>query len=136
MLTQILNASRALGSALVIATLLGVMAPKAHAAGDEFEISVHHGINGRSLGLSKALPVEATVELDGQVIAVLPLEFGDTFNATLPAGTYRITVQSLELGVQLETMTVGPAEIPGGVSVDLHAKLSAKKTPIIKARVK
>jgi hypothetical protein len=101
------------------------------AATGTFDVSVAHNINGRSLGLSKDLPVDITIEKDGEFLATIPnFKFGDRFSASLPAGEYLITVESLEVG-PLPSMTVGPVEIPEGVSLFLNARLSGGKTPIV-----
>ena len=49
--------------ALLVAVALGVVATASpvHADAHEFDISVYHGINGTSLGLSKELPVTAYI---------------------------------------------------------------------------
>lgn len=127
---------------VIVATLLALLAgafafaaPNAKASDGTFNISVYHGINGRALGLSKELPVIATVTKDGQTIANIPLEFKDRFTADLPAGTYLIKVTAVGVG-PVPSMTVGPVEIPEGVDVRLNAQLGAGGTPIIKARVK
>ena len=124
---------------LAIAAMLGGIvslgAPNVQADPDMFDIRVYHGINGKSLGQSKDLPVTATVELNGTPIAALELVFGDVVTTQLPAGVYKITVVSDELG-PVDSMTVGPVELPAGANVNLHAKLSKGKTPIIKAMVK
>jgi hypothetical protein len=127
---------RSIGAGLLLLGLAVFTTQTIRADMHSFSIRVYHGINGTSLGLSKDLPVEATVELDGEVLAVLPLDFGDEIETELPAGTYRITVYSVELDAQLDSMTIGPVDIPPGVDVNLHAKLSSNKTPIIKAKVK
>ena len=127
---------QSIGAGLLLVGLAFFTPQEIRADMHSFNIRVYHGINGTSLGLSKDLPVEATVELDGEVLAVLPLNFGDEIETQLPAGTYKITVYSVELDVQLDSMTVGPVDIPPGVDVNLHAKLSSNKTPIIKAKVK
>jgi flagellar hook assembly protein FlgD len=124
----------------LVALLAGAFAfavPQAKASDGTFNISVYHGINGRSLGLSKELPVEARV-YDGNnvLLDTIPLEFKDRFTADLPAGTYKIDVFSLELGTVVDSMTVGPVEIPEGVDVRIQAQLSAGKTPILNVRVK
>ena len=127
---------------LLVATLIALLAgafafaaPRAKAADGTFNISVYHGINGNSLGLSKELPVIASVYKDGQLIATLPLEFKDRFSADLPAGTYTIMVEAVGVG-PVPSMTVGPVAIPADVDVRLNAQLGAGGTPIIKARVK
>lgn len=107
----------------------------ARAADGTFNISVYHGINGNALGLSKELPVIASVWKDGALLATLPLSFKDRFTADLPAGTYTIMV-SLPDGTPLPSMTVGPVEIPADADVRIQAQLSAGKTPILNARVK
>ena len=59
----------------LVAVLAGALAfgpTKARAADGTFNVSVYHGINGRALGLSKELPVIATVEKDGQLLALRP----------------------------------------------------------------
>jgi hypothetical protein len=122
----------------LIALLAGAFAfaaPKAKAADGTFNISVYHGINGNALGLSKELPVLASVYKDGQLIATLPLSFKDRFTADLPAGTYEIMVEAVGVG-PVPSMTVGPVEIPADVEVRLNAQLGAGGTPILKARVK
>jgi len=127
---------------VIVATLLALLAgafafaaPNAKASDGTFNISVYHGINGNALGLSKDLPVIATVTKDGQIIANIPLEFKDRFTADLPAGTYLIEVAAVGVG-PVPSMTVGPVEIPEGVDVRLNAQLGPGGTPIIKARVK
>ncbi|MGW8251890.1 MAG: hypothetical protein ACWGO1_14710 [Anaerolineales bacterium] len=124
----------------LVALLAGAFAfavPQAKASDGTFNISVYHGINGRSLGLSKELPVIARV-YDGsnQLLAAIPLEFKGRFTADLPAGTYRIDVFSQELGAVVDSMGVGPVEIPEGVDVRIQAQLSGGKTPILNVRVK
>jgi hypothetical protein len=104
-------------------------------ADDTFAVSVYHGINGRALGLSKALPVDVDIYLDGALLTTLQLEFGDRIITDLPAGEYLIEVTSQEAG-PLPSMTVGPVEIPAGVDVSIMAKLSGAKTPILKVKVK
>jgi len=127
---------------VIVATLLALLAgafafaaPNAKASDGTFNISVYHGINGKALGLSKELPVIATVTRNGVEIAQLPLEFKDRFTADLPAGTYLIEVEAVGVG-PIPSMTVGPVEIPEGVEVRLQAQLGAGKTPILNARVK
>ena len=127
---------------VIVATLLALLAgafafaaPNAKASDGTFNISVYHGINGNALGLSKELPVVATVYKDGAWLAAIPLEFKDRFTADLPAGTYQIMVEAVGVG-PVPSMTVGPVTIPEGVDVRLNAQLGAGGTPIIKARVK
>jgi len=115
---------------------LALDANKALAATDTFDISVYHGINGRSLGLSKELPVIAEVYKDGAKLADIPLSFMDRFSTSLPAGNYLIKVWSVELDAYVDSMTVGPVDLPAGVDVRAKAQLSADKTPIINVRVK
>jgi hypothetical protein len=97
-----------------------------------FDITVRHSINGRSLGLPKALPVN--VYLNGTP-AISGFEFGDKVQTSLRAGTYTITV-TLADGTPLPSMTLSNVEIPAGAEVIINAKLSADKTPILFARVK
>jgi hypothetical protein len=121
----------------LVALLAGAFAfavPQAKADGT-FNISVYHGINGRSLGLDKELPVNAMVYLENDLIATIPLEFKDRFTADLDAGKYMIEVELAD-GTPLPSMTVGPIDIPADVDVRIQAQLSAGKTPILNARVK
>ena len=122
----------------LIALLAGAFAfavPQAKAANGTFNISVYHGINGRSLGLDKELPVVATVYKDGAWLAEIPLEFKERFTADLPAGTYLIEVEAVGVG-PIPSMTVGPVSIPADVDVRIQTQLSSGKTPILNARVK
>ena len=122
----------------VLAGALAFGATKARAADGTFNISVYHGINGMALGLSKELPVIASVYKDGQLLAELPLEFKDRFSADLPAGTYTIMVSAVVGGdlIPVPSMTVGPVAIPADVDVRLHARLAEGDTPILSVRVK
>ena len=119
-----------------LALLVAMAGGQAFAQGVEtFDVDVYHGINGRSLGLSKDLPVIVTIQKDGEVIATLNLSFKDRVAAALPAGNYLITVESVEAG-PLPSMTVGPVDIPPDVSVSIQARLGAGKTPVLQVRVK
>lgn len=103
---------------------------------DTFNVSVYHGINGRSLGLSKDLPVDVTIYLNGSELTTIQgLKFKDRLSTPLPAGNYLITVTSQEAG-PLPSMTVGPVDIPAGVDVSIHARLSGGKTPILDVKIK
>jgi len=116
--------------ALTAAASLSLLSlPEVH-ADNTFRVTVIHGINGRSLGLSKELPVVATVIKDGATLTQLNLSFRDVVETDLPAGEYLIEVESLEAG-PLPSMTVGPVDIPAGADVRLQARLGAHKVPII-----
>lgn len=119
----------------VLAAGLAFSASPARAADGTFHISVYHGINGAALGLSKDLPVVASVYKDGILLANIPLGFKDRFSANLPAGTYTIMVTSAEAG-PLPSMTLENVTIPADVDVRIQAQLGAGKTPILSARVK
>ncbi len=122
------------GVLLAFAVMLTLLVPAVAADGHTFDVSVYHGINGKSLGLSKDLPVN--VYING-ALAIPNLKFKDKIETELPGGEeYTITVESVELGQQLPSMTVGPVTIPAGVDVSIHAKLSDGKTPILKVMVK
>jgi hypothetical protein len=122
---------------LILAVIASVMlfavafaAFPAKAEGNTWDVSVYHGINGRSLGLSKELPVNVTIYKDGAPIAFLnDFTFGERVNATLPAGEYKVEVFSQELGVIVPSMTLGPVEIPAGADLVIRAVLGAGKTP-------
>lgn len=100
---------------------------------DTFDVSIYHGINGRSLGASKAFPVDIWVN-DVEVFS--DVEFGKRLEASLPAGTYTIEIYSDDLGAFVDSMKIESAKIPAGVDVDIHAKFSAEKTPILKVKIK
>ena len=99
----------------------------ADAQNGNVHVSVYHAINGKALGLSKKLPVIATVASTDGFYAQIPLEFKGRFSVDLPAGTYTIMV---------EAVGVGPIAVPADVDVRLKAQLSADGTPILKVRVK
>ena len=120
----------------VLAGAFAIAAPRALASDGTFNVSVYHGINGRALGLSKELPVIAYVYKDNDVFAMIPLEFKDRFTTDLPAGNYTIKVFSTELGAFVDSMQVGPVELPEGIRLGLQAKLSAGGTPDLLVRVK
>ncbi len=132
------NFSRLVVIFTLVALLAGAFAfaaPKAKAADGTFNISVYHGINGRALGLSKELPVIATVYKDGAWLANIPLSFKDRFTADLPAGTYLIEVEAVGVG-PVPSMTLGPVTIPADVEVRIQAQLGPGGVPILNARVK
>jgi hypothetical protein len=92
-----------------------------------FDVTVKHSINGRTLGLPKALPVN--VFINGG-LAIPGFEFGDKVVTALPAGNYTITVELLD-GTPLPSMTVGPVDVPAGADLIFNAKLEAG-TPTIR----
>jgi hypothetical protein len=120
----------------VLAGAIAFAAPRALASDGTFNVSVYHGINGKSLGLSKELPVLAYIYRNGAQLAAVPLEFGDRLTTNLPAGNYTIKVYSTELGSFVPSMQVGPVELPEGIKVRLQAKLGAGGVPDLVARVK
>jgi hypothetical protein len=123
-------------AAVALALVLTFGAQTALASTGTFDVSVYHGINGRSLGLSKDLPVKITIQKDGAPLAVIDnFTFKSRINTQLPAGEYLITVESPEAG-PLPSMTVGPVMIPEGVEVRLHARLGAGGVPMIMVKVK
>jgi hypothetical protein len=123
-------------AAIALVLLFSFSAQMALASNGTFDVEVAHNINGRSLGLSKDLPVDITIVKDGETLTVIPgVRFGDKLSTSLPAGEYLITVVSQEAG-PLPSMTVGPVEIPEGVSLFLNARLSGGKTPIVSVTVK
>jgi len=97
-----------------------------------FDVTVRHSINGTSLGLPSALPVN--VYINGN-LAIPGFEYGDKVQTSLRAGTYTITV-TLADGTPLPSMTLSGVEIPAGADVIINAKLTADKTPILFARAK
>lgn len=118
--------------AVVMVMVLAVSAVSADSH-DTFDVSIYHGINGRSLGASKAFPVDIWVN-DVEVFS--DVEFGKRLEASLPAGTYTIEIYSDDLGAFVDSMKIESAKIPAGVDVDIHAKFSAEKTPILKVKIK
>jgi hypothetical protein len=123
-------------AAIMLFALVFAAAP-AKAADGTWNARVVHGINGKSLGLSKDLPVNITIYKDGAVFAYIKdFTFKERFAAALPAGEYKIEVYSQELGTIVPSMTVGPVNIPAGADLLLRAQLSAGKTPdlVVKAK--
>lgn len=115
-------------AALLVAVIFSAVPAKA--ADNTFDIYVKHNINGRSLGLEKELPVD--VYVNGNY--AFTFEFKQDFSAPLPAGEYTFEVKLA--GTDTTVMSFGPAEIPAGVDVNVKAKLSADKTPVLKVKVK
>jgi hypothetical protein len=125
-----------LSIALLLALVFSFTGQAVLASSGTFDVSVYHGINGRSLGLSKELPVDISIYKDGELLTtIVGFTFKSRLETQLPAGEYLITVSSQEAG-PLPSMTVGPVEIPAGAQVDLHARLGANKTPIIAVKVR
>ena len=126
---------RSLACVTMVAALL-VSTSTVRADGHEFSVCVRHNINGRSLGLSKDLPVVAEVTPTGGETVEIPLTFKGTFCGELLAGEYTIKVFSVELDGYIDTMTVGPVEIPGGADLFILARLGAGKNPVLDVKVK
>jgi hypothetical protein len=123
--------------AAVMLFALAFAAVPAKAADGTWNVNVVHGINGRSLGLSKDLPVNITVYKDGAVLAYIKdFTFKDRFAAALPAGEYKIEVYSQELGTIVPSMTLGPVNIPAGADLLIRAQLSGGKTPVLVVKSK
>ena len=119
-----------LASILAIAFVFAFSPSPAQAAGhDDFDLYVKHNINGRSLGLDKALPVD--VYVNGA--KAFTFEFGDSVATSLPAGEYDIEVKLA--GTQTVVMSLYDAEIPAGVNVAIRATLGAQKTPTLRVVV-
>ena len=104
--------------------------PKAVSADDTFDLYVKHNINGKSLGLEKALPVD--VYANGEY--VFSFNFGESFSDSLPAGEYSIEVKLAE--TEVVVMSLGPTEIPAGADVSIRATLGADKSPTLRVVVK
>ena len=117
-------------SVLAITFAFAFSATPAQASSDTFDIYVKHNINGRSLGLEKALPVD--VYLNGGY--AFTFSFGESVSTSLPAGNYFIEVKLA--GTDTTVMSLGPTDIPAGADVNIKAKLSAGKTPVLKVKVK
>ena len=117
-------------SVLAIAFAFAFSATPAQANSDTFDIYVKHNINGRSLGLEKALPVD--VYINGGY--GFTFSFGQSVSTSLPAGNYFIEVKLA--GTDTVVMSLGPTDIPADVDVNIKAKLSAEKTPVLKVKVK
>lgn len=116
--------------AVVMALIMVVSVQPATASEGKFDLTVKHGINGRSLGLDKDLPVDVYVNGD----KAFTFGFKDIKNLQLDAGTYAIMVKLA--GTDTTVMSLEPTDIPEGVDVNIRAKLSAEKTPILKVMVK
>jgi hypothetical protein len=112
-------------------------AAPAKAADGTWNVNVVHGINGRSLGLSKDLPVNIIVYKDGAPLAYINnFTFKERFAAALPAGEYKIEVFSQELGTIVPSMTLGPVMIPADADLLIRAQLSGDKTPVLVVKSK
>ncbi len=117
-------------SIFAIAFAFAFSATPAQASSDTFDIYVKHNINGSSLGLDKALPVD--VYLNGSY--GFTFSFGESVSTSLPAGNYFIEVKLA--GTNTTVMSLGPADIPADADVTVNAKLSAEKTPVLKVKIK
>jgi hypothetical protein len=126
-----------LGIAAMLLAVFAFGAQPAAASDGTFDVSVYHGINGRSLGLSKELPVDVYIYKDGELLTVIDdFTFKSRIRTSLPAGEYLIEVFSEDLQAFIPSMTVGPADIPEGVKVQMKAVLGENMTPIIRVKIK
>jgi hypothetical protein len=97
-----------------------------------FIAHITHGIDGTKLGLTQELPVVVEVYFGPnlKLLDKIDLKYKESFTTELPRGTYLIKVFSVELQQYVETMTVGPTEIPGCKKVIFQARL-VDNTPVI-----
>ena len=122
-----------LASMLAIAIVFAFGPSPALANGESFDLYVKHNINGRSLGLDKELPVD--VYANGNY--AFTFSFGESKSLSLPAGEYFIEVRPAGApATDTALMSLGPVEIPAGVSVSIRATLGAMKTPTLRVNVK
>lgn len=119
-----------IASILAIAFVFAFSPNLVQADSATFNLDVFHNINGRSLGLDKALPVD--VYANGNYI--FTFNFGESFSAELPAGEYFIEVKFA--GTDILVMSLGPTPIPAGVNVVIRATLGAQKTPTLRVVVR
>lgn len=97
-----------------------------------FDLKVTHNVDGSELGLPKDLPVNVYVN---GALAIPGFEYGENAYATLPEGTYTVTVTLLD-GTPISTMIIDSAEIPAGVDVFIKARLDASNTPFLNVNVR
>ena len=119
-----------LASMIAIAIVFAFSPSPVLADAHEFDLYVKHNINGRSLGLDKELPVD--VYVNGE--EAFSFSFGESVSTQLPAGNYLIEVKLA--GTDTVVMSLGPTDIPAGVSVSIRATLGAGKTPTLRVNVK
>ncbi len=102
-----------------------------------FIAHITHGIDGTRLGLSQELPVVVYVYFGPnlKLLDKIDLKYKESFTAELPRGTYLIKVYSVELQDFVESMTVGPVEVPGCTKVIFQARLVGGK-PVINVIVR
>jgi CRISPR/Cas system-associated exonuclease Cas4 (RecB family) len=133
MMKKLFSPRNILTLSLTAALLLvsAVFVPQASAAGGSFNLMVEHTINGKDLGLDKALPVN--VYLNGN-LAIPDFQVGESISTSLPAGTYTVNV-TLPDGTPLPSMDLGPVTIPAGVDVMIKAVLNSSGTPILRVDV-
>lgn len=126
-----------LGIAVMLLALFALGAQPASASDGTFNISVYHGIKGRSLGLSKELPVDVHIHKDDELLTAIDnFTFQSRIRTSLPAGEYLIEVFSEDLQAFIPSMTVGPVDIPAGVKLQMKAVLVENQTPSIRVKIK
>jgi hypothetical protein len=97
---------------------------------DEFDLSVYHGVDGRELDLSEALPVDVHIYRNGDVVGYIPnFTRGERYSDKLPVGTYTFKVYSHELGKFIDSMTVSSLDLSEGVGLRLSFQLGPSTTP-------
>lgn len=125
---------RLLSIVMFLSLLIGFSYSPVEAGGKcpTFLAHITHGIDGTRLGLTQELPVRVEVYFGPNLKLVdkIDLKYKESFTAELPRGTYLIKVYSVELQQYVDTMTVGPVEIPGCKKVIFQARL-VNNTPVI-----
>lgn len=125
---------RLLSIVVFLSLLIGFSYSPVEAGGrcPTFIANVTHGIDGTRLGLTQELPVVVEVYYGPKLklLDKIDLKYKESFTGELPRGTYLIKVYSVELQQYVETMEVGPVEIPGCKKVIFQARL-VNNTPVI-----
>jgi hypothetical protein len=115
-------------SALVVGVLS--LLPSAASAAT---VTVVHGINGRDLGLTRALPVDIAVNGSCALVGVT---FGASTRVELPEGSYRVTVHSSTGNCSAAPVIDQQVAVPAGVrNVGLVAQISNAGAPQLTAFV-
>lgn len=121
---------------MVLMTLFAVQ-PVAAASPGNFDLTVYHGIKGDELGLSRELPVNIWVYKDGYLFAKInDFTYRERINLELPAAEYEILIESVELGIVIDSMKVGPVDITEGANLAIRAQVDPGKIPVLAVRAR
>jgi len=120
-------------AALILALVFGAVGAMAAGEPSTFFISIYHfvkgdEITGEDFDLAIEAPMVIHVVKDGVTTALVPIQYRQRFQASLPGGSYEFIFKDAETGATV--FTCGPYDFANGDHVQMQAhEQGAGRTP-------